>query len=363
MQRWAQRAGGARRRVTLPGVNEPRAILAALASSVALGSPAAAQSPPAPAPAPPPPPRIAAGVHAGGVDVGGLTVPEAAAKLGAALGPRLRRPVTIRVAKRRFRLRPRRVGLRFDAPRTARRAYRAGLAGPLAGGFGDPVDVPVAVALDRRRLRRYVASLGRAVFVAPRNATLRITLRRMIRRRSYGGRRLVQYRLRNAIVRTLRNPKARRVLTARRRRVAPAITYRDLARRNPTVLTVDRGGFRLRLFKRLRYARSYPIAVGAAGHDTPAGLFRITSKQVNPAWHAPNRPWAGSYAGRTVPGGAPVNPLKPRWLGIAGGVGIHGTAEPWSIGSRASHGCIRMRVRDVIDLYPRVPLGTQVLIR
>ena len=64
-----------------------------------------------------------------------------------------------------------------------------------------------------------------------------------------------------------------------------------------------------------------------------------------------------------MPGGAPDNPLKARWLGIASGVGIHGTAEPWSIGSRASHGCIRMRVPDVIDLYPRVPVGAPALIR
>ena len=103
--------------------------------------------------------------------------------------------------------------------------------------------------------------------------------------------------------------------------------------------------------------------MGAAGHDTPTGLFRINTKQVNPAWHAPNRPWAGSYAGRTVPGGAPDNPLRARWLGIANGDGIHGTSEPWSIGSRASHGCIRMRVPDVIDLYRRVPVGTPTLIR
>ena len=49
-------------------------------------------------------------------------------------------------------------------------------------------------------------------------------------------------------------------------------------------------------------------------------------------------------------------------MGIVNGVGIHGTGAPWSIGSRASHGCIRMTVPDVIDLYPRVPVGTPVLI-
>ena len=63
-----------------------------------------------------------------------------------------------------------------------------------------------------------------------------------------------------------------------------------------------------------------------------------------------------------IPGGAPNNPLRARWLGIANGVGIHGTAEDWSIGTRASHGCIRMHVSDVIDLYNRVPVGTAVLI-
>jgi len=102
--------------------------------------------------------------------------------------------------------------------------------------------------------------------------------------------------------------------------------------------------------------------VGAAGFDTPSGLFRITNRRVNPSWTAPNRPWAGSYAGRTVPGGAPDNPLKARWLGVTGSVGIHGTAESWSIGSRASHGCIRMHVPDAEALFNQVNVGTPVLI-
>jgi lipoprotein-anchoring transpeptidase ErfK/SrfK len=100
-----------------------------------------------------------------------------------------------------------------------------------------------------------------------------------------------------------------------------------------------------------------------AGLDTPAGRYAIQNKQVNPAWHVPNSPWAGSLAGQVIPGGAPNNPLRARWLGIANGVGIHGTAEDWSIGTRASHGCIRMHVSDVIDLYNRVPVGAPVLIK
>jgi len=141
------------------------------------------------------------------------------------------------------------------------------------------------------------------------------------------------------------------------------VTFANLARIYNTVLTIDRGAFKLRLFKGLKFRKSYPIAVGMAGLETPAGRYAIQSKQVNPAWHVPNSAWAGSLAGQVIPGGAPNNPLRARWLGIANGVGIHGTAEDWSIGTRASHGCIRMHVADVIDLYGRVPVGAPVLIK
>ena len=58
----------------------------------------------------------------------------------------------------------------------------------------------------------------------------------------------------------------------------------------------------------------------------------------------------------------PSNPIKARWLGIYDGVGIHGTSDDASIGSNASHGCIRMHVADVEKLYDQVPVGTAVYI-
>jgi lipoprotein-anchoring transpeptidase ErfK/SrfK len=166
-----------------------------------------------------------------------------------------------------------------------------------------------------------------------------------------------------AIDQAFDNPAAPTAILPGRKVVKAKITAGDLGRVYATVLTIDRDHFKLRLFKHLKFSRSYPIAVGMAGLDTPAGLYSIQNKQVNPAWHVPNSAWAGSLAGQTIPGGAPNNPLKARWLGVANGVGIHGTAEDWSIGTRASHGCIRMHVSDVIALYPRVPIGAPVLIR
>ena len=141
------------------------------------------------------------------------------------------------------------------------------------------------------------------------------------------------------------------------------VNANDLKRRYGTVITVDRAHFKLRLFKALKFRKSYQVAVGQPAYPTPSGRFSITSKQVNPVWSVPNSPWAGELQGTTVDGGSAANPLKARWMGIANGVGIHGTGEDYSIGSRASHGCIRMHVPDVIDLFKRVPIGTPVLIQ
>lgn len=151
------------------------------------------------------------------------------------------------------------------------------------------------------------------------------------------------------------------VITAPTRVVRPHTDVKGLADRYPTVITVSRSGFKLYLWKHLKLDRTYPIAVGMAGLETPAGLYSIQDKQVNPSWHVPNSPWAGDLAGKVIPPG-PDDPIKARWMGIAGGAGIHGTSSEGSLGSAASHGCVRMAVSDVIDLYDRVSVGDPVYI-
>ena len=321
----------------------------ALLFLLVLAAPAAAQTPQ-------PEQRIAPGVKAGGLDVGNLLVGEAAAKLQQTYGPPLYNPISVYVGGRRFRLAPKQSGLAFDTVRTAKRAYYAGRSDPAA-------DVPLATSIDEARVRTFAQRVARQVYVAPRNATIRITLRHILRRRSVSGRSLDVTALRATIRATLSNPAATHVLRPGRRTLRPNVTAAGLARAYPTVITIDRAHFKLRLFKRLKISKRYGVAVGQPAYPTPTGRFRISNKQVNPAWTAPNSPWAGELAGTTTPGGSAANPLRARWMGIANGVGIHGTSQEYSIGSRASHGCIRMRVADVIDLYPRVPVGTPVLIR
>jgi lipoprotein-anchoring transpeptidase ErfK/SrfK len=142
----------------------------------------------------------------------------------------------------------------------------------------------------------------------------------------------------------------------------PKVTTAELAKKYPVVITVDRPAFKLRLFKRLKLKKTYTIAVGQAGLETPAGLYHVQDKTVNPSWHVPDSAWAGDLAGRVIPPG-PDNPIKARWMGIYNGAGIHGTTDVGSLGSAASHGCIRMAIPDVEALYPQVPLQAPVFIQ
>ncbi|HEU4657230.1 MAG TPA: L,D-transpeptidase [Capillimicrobium sp.] len=312
---------------------------------------------------------IGAGVSVAGIDVSGMKVRDAERLLDEQLTPRIVRPVAVRIRHRTYRLTPEQAKLRHDAFLSARRAYRAGRdagapAGPrVDGGAVAGIEVEPKVTHSRIAVRDWSRAIRDRVTKPPRNATFRMTIRRMRIRSAHKGRTIDAQRLRVKVRAQLADPLgARPTLRQDVIRTRPAINNQELRRRNGTIITVDRHTFTLRLFKYLRLAKTYKIALGAAGYDTPSGRYAIQNKQVNPAWHVPYSDWAGSLQGQVIPGGAPNNPLKARWMGIVNGVGIHGTAEDWSIGSAASHGCIRMHVSDVIDLYRRVPVGTPVLI-
>jgi lipoprotein-anchoring transpeptidase ErfK/SrfK len=138
-------------------------------------------------------------------------------------------------------------------------------------------------------------------------------------------------------------------------RVAPEVTSIG------PVVVVTRRNFKLRLYTGTRRIRTYPVAVGQPAYPTPTGNFRVIEKQMNPTWFPPSSPWAAGL-GPVPPGSS--NPLGTRWIGTsAPGIGMHGTPNPSSIGSAASHGCIRMYISDVENLYPRVQVGTPVFIR
>jgi lipoprotein-anchoring transpeptidase ErfK/SrfK len=135
-----------------------------------------------------------------------------------------------------------------------------------------------------------------------------------------------------------------------------------LAEKYPVVLVADRASFKLRLYRDLKLAKEYTVAFGQQGYETPTGLYEIQNKGVNVPWSVPNSDWAGSLAGTVVPGGAPENPLKARWMGFYNGAGIHGTDDVGSLGTAASHGCIRMAIPEVIELYDQIDVQTPIYV-
>ncbi len=126
-------------------------------------------------------------------------------------------------------------------------------------------------------------------------------------------------------------------------------------------IVVNIGQRKLRLIRNGRVWKTYGIAVGQAAYPTPTGDYEINDKQVDPTWYPPDSPWAAELS--TIPPG-PGNPLGTRWIGTtAPAIGIHGTYADSSIGTAASHGCMRMHIPDVEELYEQVSLGMQVSIR
>jgi lipoprotein-anchoring transpeptidase ErfK/SrfK len=324
------------------------ALLATAALAAALLMPSAATA----APVLPPGTLIA------GVDVGNLGPRGATAKLEATLEPTYERRISVRAGGRKTSVKPSAAGQFIRYKAMVDRAYAL-----LEGGQTTGIKVPLMRVIRSGQLTNAVNAVNAKWYRAPRNATYRYGITRVSIRGARYGRGLDKRKLRKALVAEMRRPNAVRVIKARFVRIRPAVTVKVLKRRAGTFVSVDRGSKIVRLFKRLRVVRSYRVAVGAAGYETPRGLHRVQSKQRNPAWHAPNRPWAGELAGQTIPAGDPRNPLKAAFIALGGGVGFHGTANLASIGTAASHGCIRMRVPDVLSLYRNVPVGTPVLVR
>jgi lipoprotein-anchoring transpeptidase ErfK/SrfK len=343
-----------------------RRITVACALSIAVCAPAAAvAATPKQAPAPAPQEaRIAPGISAGGVDLSNLTVAEAAAKLHGALDAHLARPVALEVRGRVFRLAMPVAKFAFDAEKTAKTALAtpAPATAPGAGSAPATAGVPLVVGHSTTAVRTFVASVAKQVASRPRSATLKIGVRHMTVRRSVYGYRLDQVATYKRVNAALADPSAERKLLKRLTKIRAAVNTNDLAKQHGTIITIQKSTRTLRLFKSLKISRRYSVAIGQPAYPTPVGLFSIQNKQVNPVWSVPNSPWAGELAGTTVQGGTAANPLKARWMGIVNGVGIHGTGDDASIGTAASHGCLRMHVRDVIALYKRVPVGTPVLI-
>ena len=295
------------------------------------------------APASTPTPLIAPGVSVSGVRIGGLSAEPARARIEQAFA----RAVTIAARGRTVRVSPQQVGLRSSIDEAVSAA--------LAATPGSSIALPVR--LSQARIASIVETLARRYDRAPVSATVTgADAAGPIFSPAEPGLAVEQLTMRTALARALRDGGRRRLVLATRP-VAPKRTVADYG----PVIVISRSANQLTLYRGAAKVRTFPVATGQAIYPTPAGLWHIMDKQLDPWWYPPTYDsWAKGL--KPVPPG-PSNPLGTRWMGLnAPGVGIHGTDAPTSIGYSASHGCIRMQVPDAEWLFVRVSVGTPVVI-
>jgi lipoprotein-anchoring transpeptidase ErfK/SrfK len=286
---------------------------------------------------------IPAGVTVAGVQVGGLSAEPARAAVDAAFT----RPVTIAYDTRQTTVDPDQIGARVDAD--------AAVSSALAATPHSRIALPVAYS--DARAARIVDGLAHRVDRPPVAAqVIGATPAGPEFTAAKSGLAVDVNAMLGALPRLLSDgTRAPLQLITR-----PLPARRTIAHFGP-VIVVTRATNTLRLYNGRKLVRTFPIATGQAIYPTPAGVWRIMTKQRDPWWYPPTYDaWAKGL--KPVPPG-PSNPLGTRWMGLnAPGVGIHGTDAPTSIGYSASHGCVRMQVPDAEWLFEHVHVGTPVVI-
>jgi lipoprotein-anchoring transpeptidase ErfK/SrfK len=295
-----------------------------------------------------------------------MTAEDAEAKLRRQLLRPLDRPLRAKFGEQSWKLSPAALKVRADVHGAVEEAVTASREGDIftrlgryVGGDQIELELSADLSYSHSAINKFVRKVADELDQEPRDASVDPGADELEVVASQPGRKVrdnrLERELRAAVVGT------DRTVTVHVHETKPEVTTTEVAQRYPSYLTLDRGSFTLRLWEDLKLAKTYTVAVGQEGLETPEGLYEIQAKEENPIWHVPESDWAGDLAGQTIPPG-PSNPIKARWMAIYEGAGIHGTEETASLGSAASHGCVRMAIADVEELYDYVEVGTPIFI-
>jgi lipoprotein-anchoring transpeptidase ErfK/SrfK len=312
--------------------------------------------------------KIADGVTVGGVDVGGMNEAEAERAVSRELLGPLRHSLRVGYDGQNWTLPGKSLKVHADLDQAIEQAVADSRDGGFPGRLvryvtGGSVDKQIGadVTYSQPAINRFVRKVASQVDREARDATVEPTADSLEVVAARNGRKLRDNLLTRELRAAVLNANADHTVAARTHYTKPDVTTEEVAVAYPSYLTLDRASFTLRLWKDLKLAKTYTVAVGQEGLETPEGLYHIEEKEENPTWHVPESDWAGSLAGQDIPPG-PSNPIKARWMAIYEGAGIHGTEEVESLGSAASHGCVRMAISDVEELYDQVEVGTPIYI-
>lgn len=308
--------------------------------------------------------EILPGVTVGGVDVGGMTRGEAVREVEAQADLTLTDDLVVRAAGYTWTVTPAALGMSADVAGAVDRGFAVAdefsLFERLSHRLRDePVDraYPVEFAYDEAAVRAFVQQAYDEVALPAVDARFELVDGELVTQRSEGGQQLKVELATRRILRALERQVDDVDIPVKP--VAPAITTSSLG----TTIVVDISDNHLWLYDGLQVIADYDVATGTPGYPTPAGTFEIIDKKENPTWYNPDpEGWGADMPASIGPG--PGNPLGTRALYLnAPGIRIHGSWDASSIGTAASHGCIRMHVADSEEMYPMVPIGTRVFVK
>jgi lipoprotein-anchoring transpeptidase ErfK/SrfK len=307
--------------------------------------------------------RILPGVFVDRVDLGGMTRDEAIRVLEERADLRLADDLAVQVEGVTWTVTPAALGMSADLEGAVDRAlavaddlsFFSRVYHRLAN---EPVEMGHRITYleDEDAVRSFVEQAYDEVAIPARDALIALEDGELVTRRSRAGREIkvgiATQRILKALARQVD------VVDIPVREITPAVTTASLG----TSIVVDVSDNTLRLYRGLKVVREYGVATGTPGYPTPVGTFEIIDKKENPTWYNPAPDgWGAGLPPFIGPG--PGNPLGTRAMYLnAPGIRIHGTWDSSSIGTAASHGCIRMHIEDAEELYPLVPIGARVLV-
>lgn len=307
--------------------------------------------------------RILPGVRVTGIDVGGMTRSEALRTVSSEADALLDRQVRIRVGERQWDRSFEQFGVSAGVEEAVEEAFAvSGSFSWIARAYHRLIDNPVerSITIGYRYRRQPVRSLleqAAAELDRPaRDAAVRLEDGELVFQRARKGQALDATSGVRTVMPALRS--WRQEVWLPLEPVLPEVTEEELGK----TITIDLSTNTLRLLDGFDVVRKYDVGTAMRGYSTPPGTWEVIDKRENPTWYNPDPDGWGADMPLTIPGG-PSNPLGTRALYLdAPGIRVHGTPDTDSVGFYVSHGCIRMRMWEVEELYPLVPIGTAVLV-
>lgn len=308
--------------------------------------------------------RILRGVTVDGVDVGDLTRDQAIRAVERQADVTLGQELTVAAEGLTWTVTPAELGMHADVEAAIDQAFAVADRMSFFSRVWHrvrkaPVDaaVDLGFAYDDQAIQSFVQQAASEVAVPAVNARIALVDGELVTRKAQEGREL---RLGLAIDRiraALESGSTSADFPVKV--VAPVVRTAALGE----TIVVDISDTTLTLLDGLKVQKQYRVATAAPGYVTPVGMWKVINKVENPTWYNPAPDGWGAGEPLVIPPG-PGNPLGTRALYLnAPGIRIHGTYSSSSIGTHASHGCIRMLISEAEELYPLVPVGTRVIIK